>query len=92
METYYACIVKGVVVSVEVVTDEFAKANDTRYKEHVKVTGPCGIGYTYSSGIFTTPQPYASWLLKKNKWEAPIKQPEGDYGWDEETKAWVERV
>lgn len=97
METHYAKIEKGKVVNVEVVTDGFVQANPERYKKYVKIVGNAGRGYAYSgslgsgsSGTFTPPKPYPSWILKNNKWEAHVKRPDGNYYWDEMTKDWIE--
>lgn len=89
METLYAKIEKGIVTNIEVVTDEFVKSNPERYKDHIKVTGTVGRGYTYKNKVFTAPQPFPSWILKNNIWEAPVKQPEGDYYWDESKGEWI---
>ena len=89
METVYAKIKDGIVVNTEVVTDKFVATNPDRYKNHKKVIGKVGRGYTYANKKFTAPQPYPSWVLKNNTWEAPVKQPEGDYSWDEEKKEWI---
>jgi hypothetical protein len=49
-----------------------------------------GVGYTYNNGVFTEPQPYASWILVNNKWTAPTAKPNDGkiYMWDEETISW----
>ncbi len=57
-----------------------------------------GIGYNYDSinDVFYPNSPHPSWVLNTTTWlwEAPIKYPiDGKrYGWDEETKNWVEEI
>ena len=54
-----------------------------------------GINFTYDSGrdAFIPPKPYASWTLNGGtwQWEAPTSCPgdEGDYVWDEDSRAWL---
>lgn len=52
------------------------------------------VGWTYNNGVFIKPQPYPSWTLKNNKWEAPITMPEDGkyYLWDEINLDWKEIV
>ena len=49
-----------------------------------------GVGYTYKDGVFTAPQPYQSWVLVNNKWQAPVAMPQDNklYIWDEATTSW----
>ena len=89
METHYAHIFEDIVISVEVVVDSFVESNPERYAGFVKVNGLCGRGYSYSNNIFTAPQPFNSWVLKENKWEAPYKKPKGDYEWDQGGGKWM---
>ena len=89
METTYAKIVKGIVDNIEVVTDEFVAANPERYKNHAKVKGIVGKGYAYGNKVFTSPQPYPSWLLIDNIWQPPKPKPEGNYYWNEVSKNWI---
>jgi len=55
-----------------------------------------GEGFTYDAtrDAFIAPQPYASWTLNDTTclWEAPTAYPDDgkNYGWDEDTTAWVE--
>ena len=55
-----------------------------------------GIGYIYDSqrNVFIPPKPYPSWILNEETclWEAPIPMPTDGkiYGWDENTKNWIE--
>ena len=53
-----------------------------------------GKGYSYINGVFTAPQPYPSWTLIDNVWEAPTPMPTDGkmYTWDEPTLSWVEYV
>jgi hypothetical protein len=57
-----------------------------------------GLGYTYDEerDAFIPPKPYGSWVLNEDTclWDAPVPYPTdgGEYGWDEETTQWVERV
>ncbi len=97
MESYYAHIENGIVTSVEVVTDEFVKANPQRYKgKWLKVGNGsarpfCGKGYIYlpDKDKIITPKPYPSWLLnEKDEWVAPMSKPEGNYYWDESSLSW----
>jgi hypothetical protein len=51
-----------------------------------------GIGFTYDpiSDVFIEPQPFPSWTLNSNHdWQPPISQPDGSFGWNEETLTWV---
>ena len=50
------------------------------------------VGWTYKNEVFTPPQPYTSWVLVNNKWEAPTPKPQDNklYVWDEATLSWVE--
>jgi len=54
------------------------------------------IGDTYdvARDAFIAPQPYASWTLVEAtcQWAAPTAYPDDgkNYGWDEDTTAWVE--
>lgn len=98
MESYYAHIVDGIVASVEVVTDEFFLANPERYSGIWKKVGTpeqpfCGKDWIYLNEKDTIihPKPFESWILNEENciWEAPIKKPEGDYGWDEEKQKWI---
>ena len=56
-----------------------------------------GIGYTYDSqrDAFIAPQPYPSWNLNEEtcRWDSPAAYPTDGkiYGWDEATRAWVDR-
>lgn len=97
MESYYAHIKNDVVVTVEVVTDEFVKANPQRYKgKWLKVGGNskrpfCGKGYIYlpEKDKIIVSNPYPSWSLNnKDIWEAPKVKPIGDYTWNETTLSW----
>jgi hypothetical protein len=49
-----------------------------------------GVGYTYKDGVFTQPQPYPSWVLVNNEWEAPVQKPQDSkpYMWDESNLSW----
>ena len=57
-----------------------------------------GVGYTYDSvrDAFIAPQPFPSWILDEDtcRWQAPVPRPDliGDYYWDEDTLAWIERI
>ena len=51
-----------------------------------------GVGWTYSNGVFTAPQPYPSWILdENNNWQPPTPMPStgGPYEWSEEDLEWV---
>lgn len=97
METYYAKIENGVVVHVEVVTDEFFNSNPDRYSgtwlkvgtEKYPFVSP---GYTYiqKEDKLIAPQPFNSWILnEKNEWTAPKSQPKGKCYWDEDKQEWI---
>ena len=52
-----------------------------------------GIGMTYHSdkNLFSSQQPYPSWILDEQcVWHPPVPRPEGvgRYTWDEESKSW----
>jgi len=57
-----------------------------------------GIGYTYdkTNDVFHAPQPYPSWTISAPTWiwTAPTPYPTDGkiYTWDEDTKAWVEKI
>jgi hypothetical protein len=70
---------------------------DTVVIEETDTTGPACIGEKYlPSGVFQTPQPYASWTWNDAliEWEPPIACPTDGkpYAWDEETLSWLERL
>jgi hypothetical protein len=46
--------------------------------------------YDEDNNIFRTKQPYASWTLNTTtaSWEPPTPRPDGEYTWNESTKAW----
>ena len=52
------------------------------------------INGTYLNGIYTEPQPYPSWILVDNIWNAPVAKPTTElennqyYSWNELTKTW----
>lgn len=53
-----------------------------------------GRGHLYheDTGTFTTPQPYPSWSLSKDKteWVPPVERPvEKNVVWDEQTVSWI---
>ena len=50
-----------------------------------------GIGFTWDkiNEVFVAPKPYASWALDgSHDWQPPTPKPDGDYLWNEGTKAW----
>ena len=50
-----------------------------------------GVGYSYdkAADVFVAPQPFRSWTLDDNyDWQPPTPKPDGNYTWNEETKAW----
>jgi len=50
-----------------------------------------GTGYTYDkvNEVFIAQQPYPSWNLDSNHdWQPPTPKPDGDFIWNESTKAW----
>lgn len=57
-----------------------------------------GIGYIYdkTNDVFHAPQPYPSWTISAPTWiwTAPTPYPTDGkiYTWDEDTKAWVEKI
>ena len=57
-----------------------------------------GVNHTYDEtrDAFIAPKPYPSWTLVEAtcQWAAPTAHPDDDkvYGWNEDTKAWVEVV
>jgi len=50
------------------------------------------VGWSYKDELFTPPQPYPSWVLVNNEWEAPISKPQDNkmYMWDDTTLSWIE--
>lgn len=100
MESYYAHIENNIVVSVEVVTDKFVKANPKRYKDRwIKVGDSkrdfCGKGFIYLpvKDKIIYPQPFPSWTLDNNdEWEAPKIKPDDNFIWDEATLSWKKQV
>jgi hypothetical protein len=54
-----------------------------------------GTGFTWdkTNEVFVAPTPYASWTLDGNHdWQPPAPKPDGDYLWNEGTKAWDEVI
>lgn len=53
-----------------------------------------GPGFTYdrAKDRFIPPKPFPSWVLDDARaiWVAPVKQPDGDYQWDEKQRKWIE--
>ena len=98
MESHYAHIENDIVTSVEVVTDEFVKANPERYKGTWLKVGNgstrdyCGKGFIYlpDKDKIITPQPFKSWKLDPitDEWTAPVIKPAENYFWDETTLSW----
>ena len=98
MESTYAHIENNTVTSVEVVTDEFFKANPQRYTgKWLKVGNGsnrpfCGKEYEYLPGKdkIILPQPFPSWKLDINdEYQAPIQKPTGNYYWNESLQSWT---
>lgn len=98
MESYYAHIENNIVVSVEVVTDKFVKANSNRYQGVWLKVGNgskrafCGKDCIYlpDKDKIISPKPFDSWILDKNdEWQAPEKKLGDDYSWDEKLLNWI---
>lgn len=98
MEPCFANIINGVVVSVEVVTDEFVKTHPGRYNglwikvgtENQKYVGKEYVLIPGKNKIIES-KPFDSWILdeKKEEWVAPTIKPNGSYYWDEKTQKWI---
>lgn len=70
---------------------------NTRKGKHLNGKTPlrknfAGIGYEYSEKFdaFIPPKPYSSWVYDEEigQYVAPVKKPDGNYVWIEETKKW----
>ncbi len=88
---YFAQIENDIVVNVIVADQSFI---DTLNGNWVETTGKnAGIGYTFDSitDKFIRPQPYQSWSLVNDIWQAPIPMPndENIYYWNEIELSWV---
>ena len=86
------------IISVEVVTDEFFNANPQRYTGLWKKVGTethpfCGKGDIYlpAKDKIISAQPFPSWTLNAvtDEWDAPKPKPIGNYYWDEKTQSWI---
>ena len=55
-----------------------------------------GLGFKYDStrDAFIPPQPYPSWTLDEDtcRWQPPEPCPAPGYGWDENTRTWVNLI
>ncbi len=65
---------------------------DFYIKDDGTITNRAGIGSMYDTirNAFISPKPFPSWTLNETtyQWEAPTPKPDGNYIWNEETKAW----
>lgn len=92
MMAHFAEIKNGVVVNMIVAEQEWI---DTQVGVEYLLSTPANPAYVdglYINGLFTLPQPYASWTLDENyDWQAPVERPaDGNiYSWDETNQAWV---
>jgi len=92
---YYAKLQNNIVQQIIVVSDTIENGavwcHETFGGEWVECNDG-GIGWTYSNGVFTAPQPYPSWTLdENNNWQPPTPYPnDGEaYEWNEEELEWV---
>ena len=93
----FAVLDDSLVVNV-IIADNELIAEQVTQKTCVEYTdeNPAYIGGEYNAGIFIQPKPYPSWILRNNKWEAPVAIPslpvDADgpfYTWNEDTVSWV---
>ena len=65
---------------------------DFYIKDDGTITNRAGIGSMYDTirNAFISLKPFPSWTLNETtyQWEAPTPKPDGNYLWNEETKAW----
>ena len=86
--TYFAQVENGIVTSVIVADQNFV---DNLTGVWINSEGKVGVGYSYDGVTFTPQQPFPSWVLNSNVWEAPTPLPSNGkiYFWNEDTTRWV---
>lgn len=87
----YAIIQNGVVVNYIEYESQPANPPPSFEKDAIAIlNNDIGVGYAYKDGVFTAPQPYPSWVLVNNQWEAPTPMPQDGkpYFWNEVTTSW----
>ena len=102
--THYAKVEDSIVTKVIVAEPEFFDTFvddtpgdwiQTSYTGSIR-KNYAGVGGTYDAirDAFIAPKPYASWTLNDTTclWSAPTAYPDDgkNYGWNEDTTAWVE--
>lgn len=86
----FAKIKDGVVVNIEVATDEWVAEQDDSFI-FVESTTSAGIGAIWNGEIFILPKPFNSFILGADGvWKAPVPMPleQGTWVWDEEELKW----
>lgn len=89
----YAIIKNGLVVNTIEYESQPSNPPPSFDETHIAVqSNIAGPTWTYANGVFTQPQPYASWTLVNNEWTSPTQMPTDGkmYSWNEETVSWVE--
>ena len=85
----FARIQNGLVVNIEVATDEWVAEQNDEFL-FIEPTAGVSIGAEWNGTKFVLVQPFPSWTLDSNNdWQPPTPKPEGEFYWDEETLAWV---
>lgn len=89
----FAKIENGIVVNVEVASQEHIDTLEETYIASPSNGTTAGKGFTYDekNNVFIAPKPFESWVLNdKFQWQAPKVMPTDDsrYYWNEETTNW----
>ena len=85
----FARIQNGLVVNIEVATDEWVAEQNDEFL-FIETTVGVSIGAQWNGEKFILVQPFPSWALDgNNDWQPPTPKPEGDFYWDEESLSWL---
>ena len=85
----FARIQNGLVVNIEVATDEWVAEQNDEFL-FIETTVGVSIGAQWNGEKFILVQPFPSWTLDANNdWQPPTPKPEGNFYWDEESLSWV---
>ena len=86
----FARIQNGLVVNIEVATDEWVAEQNDEFL-FIEPTAGVSIGAEWNGVKFILVQPFPSWSLDENyDWQPPIPRPkEGYWHWDEDSLSWV---
>ena len=85
----FARIQNGLVVNIEVATDEWVAEQNNEFL-FIESTAGVSIGAQWNGTKFILVQPFSSWTLDANNdWQAPSQKPEGNFYWDESSLSWL---